>query len=335
MEKKWLSDGFNISYPYDWQRPARTEEWTWDYLNSSSHKSNFIEFVSFPWATLIDLIARKQDDRVNILIEDLNKIPPKKKLIRATMCQHINLKEIIHLLKRLKITDIFWPHKIYGENIINGIRLHPYVLYPYAYFERKEIEHDDILKIKYIISFVGAYDARCYISNIRDRIFKFTQIKESLFIRRENWHFEVDVYQSQINNINISSDVYDNQKKMLNEYIESISKTLFVLCPSGAGPNTIRLWETIAFGRIPVLLSDTLELPNIKNIFNGMKISENSYEQFLYDIKNKEKLQILEFHKDLLSLCENNGRIQPEEWLENIFTEFYSNQNLKNLVGFK
>ncbi len=33
------------------------------------------------------------------------------------------------------------------------------------------------------------------------------------------------------------------------------------MCPSGSGPNSIRLWESLGFGCIPVLLSDTLRLP--------------------------------------------------------------------------
>ena len=35
----------------------------------------------------------------------------------------------------------------------------------------------------------------------------------------------------------------------------------YSLCPSGAGPNSIRLWESLAVGAIPIILADTLELP--------------------------------------------------------------------------
>ena len=41
-------------------------------------------------------------------------------------------------------------------------------------------------------------------------------------------------------------------------------RSKFSLCPSGSGPNSIRLWESLALGSIPVLLADTLELPNHK-----------------------------------------------------------------------
>jgi hypothetical protein len=38
-------------------------------------------------------------------------------------------------------------------------------------------------------------------------------------------------------------------------------KSKFTLCPSGSGPNSIRFWEALACGSIPILLSDTLQLP--------------------------------------------------------------------------
>ncbi|MGR3458064.1 MAG: exostosin domain-containing protein [Pseudooceanicola nanhaiensis] len=46
----------------------------------------------------------------------------------------------------------------------------------------------------------------------------------------------------------------DNFKKILRE-------SVFSLCPSGTGPNSIRLWESIGLGSIPVIMADTLALP--------------------------------------------------------------------------
>ena len=33
------------------------------------------------------------------------------------------------------------------------------------------------------------------------------------------------------------------------------------MSPSGSGPNSIRFWEALGVGSIPILLADTLELP--------------------------------------------------------------------------
>jgi hypothetical protein len=40
-----------------------------------------------------------------------------------------------------------------------------------------------------------------------------------------------------------------------------LSDSRFALCPAGSGPNTLRLWESLAIGSVPVVLSDTHELP--------------------------------------------------------------------------
>ena len=44
-------------------------------------------------------------------------------------------------------------------------------------------------------------------------------------------------------------------------YNRLLLESCFSLCPSGSGPNSIRLWESLACGSIPVLLADTLDLP--------------------------------------------------------------------------
>lgn len=39
-------------------------------------------------------------------------------------------------------------------------------------------------------------------------------------------------------------------------YLELIARSKFVLCPRGLGPSTFRLYETMAAGRVPVIISD-------------------------------------------------------------------------------
>lgn len=45
------------------------------------------------------------------------------------------------------------------------------------------------------------------------------------------------------------------------EYVEVISRSRFALCPRGAGPSTLRIWEAMAAGVIPVIIADDLRLP--------------------------------------------------------------------------
>ena len=44
-------------------------------------------------------------------------------------------------------------------------------------------------------------------------------------------------------------------------YNKLLLKSRYTLAPSGSGPNSIRFWEALGAGSIPVLLADTLELP--------------------------------------------------------------------------
>ena len=44
-------------------------------------------------------------------------------------------------------------------------------------------------------------------------------------------------------------------------YLQSLRDTRFVLCPRGSGLNSVRFFETMAVGRIPVLISDETKLP--------------------------------------------------------------------------
>jgi hypothetical protein len=45
------------------------------------------------------------------------------------------------------------------------------------------------------------------------------------------------------------------------EFREVLARSVFSLWPSGSGPNTIRLWESLGAGAIPVVLSDTWQPP--------------------------------------------------------------------------
>ena len=52
------------------------------------------------------------------------------------------------------------------------------------------------------------------------------------------------------------------------------------MCPSGSGPNSIRLWESLAVGSIPILLADTLELPHHELWSNAiLRVPESEVEQ--------------------------------------------------------
>lgn len=260
-----------IAFPHEWQRPAKTEEWVFDCLIRNESYSPFVEYVAFPWATLIDLLDRGRNLDAAYLLKSLEEIPPKKTIVRVTSCQHINLKKYFHLFENIKITNIYWAHKVINQNEINGLKIHPLALYPFANEFNVGCSLNESYPRKYVISFVGAYDPGCYLSSIRDEIFNLESSEKIYIKRRDFWHFENDVYQRQINKKNIIDSCFSSRT---NEYVEILRDTKYCLCPSGSGPNSIRIWESLCFGCIPVILSDTLEMPDVCNDFNLIRCNE-------------------------------------------------------------
>ncbi len=63
------------------------------------------------------------------------------------------------------------------------------------------------------------------------------------------------------------------------EYLRSIRESMLVLCPRGTGANSIRFFETLSMGRIPVLISDDVMLPFERDI---------NYDEFILRIPEQD-----------------------------------------------
>jgi hypothetical protein len=317
----WIRLGSVIAYPYEWQRPAKTEEWIYETLINIEVNSLFIEYIAFPWATLIDLIERKKNEKAQLLLDALKLIPPKKTLIRVTSCQHIKFEILIDILLKINITDLFASHKKIGIDLLEKIRLHPLCLYPVSYFSKKNTEKLTIKK-KYLYSFVGAYDENCYISDIRKKIFAIPKQDNIIILQRHSWHFDLDVYKKQINEINLSKDELSEIEKNADEYRHILMNSVYSLCPSGSGPNSIRFWESIAHGSIPILLSDSLDTPPLPKLVAFHKVPENQIYSFL---TNLESIKITNSQ-----LCDMNIE---KLFLNNLISIFDGHSILKNIIN--
>ena len=74
------------------------------------------------------------------------------------------------------------------------------------------------------------------------------------------WHFEKMVY-SKSQNAKGDINSGENESRSRSHYNKILLDSRYSLCPSGSGPNSIRFWESLGAGSIPILLADTLELP--------------------------------------------------------------------------
>ena len=294
-----------------WQLPAKTELWAYESLKDQIPYSPFIEIVCFPWASLIDLTRKNQLQPGNWLIEALENAPPKTTLKRATVCPHIYALDMIPWFKKLKITDLFWSHATKLDREIDGIKIHSFPLYPYIYAANIDHKVKPLNERKYTYSFIGAYDPNCYLTNIRESIFNLPKNEVSLIQKTSSWHFEELVYKQQISGIDLDSYSIKEIEKKEAFYTDVMSESIYSLCPSGSGSNTIRFWESLMLGCIPVVLSDQWRAPSFLNDKNIIFLSEDekSLNEWVklagneYEPNNLSKFQCTNHGLSLDNLC--------------------------------
>jgi hypothetical protein len=95
------------------------------------------------------------------------------------------------------------------------------------------IEYEPSIEPEYLFSFYGALS-----SPVREKIIHLTHPRASIKLSTHK--------------------MYDGQKpqEAQQEYASLLSNSKFVLCPRGISSSSIRLFETLKAGRVPVVLSD-------------------------------------------------------------------------------
>ena len=254
LTKKMVGDYSFVEYNSDWQKPVITEYNAYKQLVTS--KTLPYNYFAFPWATLCDerYITRKAivdlDIVLNYYKENIDNT------VYATVVQHIRYIRFLELFKSLNIRYVFTPHCTLKDREAAskyGIELYGFSLYAAVQRTTEEL----VQSRKYLTSFIGQYDPRCYLTDIRVKIFElFANYSDCYIIRRNEWHYQGAVYRA-----HAVTDI-DNES----EYKAALAQSTFSLCPSGSGPNSIRIWESLSYGSIPVILADTLILPNIRTM---------------------------------------------------------------------
>jgi len=235
-----------------WQYPVCTEKQF--YLQNKAYG----DYIGFPWATIID----KGGNLTEVIKFIGSLIHPE--IEYYTCCQHIRFRELKPVFDLLNIKTVYTPHKVRGEDWLGAIRLKPCPLYAVNYEDpdrNAEFLDQDFLSInrKYLFSFVGGLQPG-YISDVRDRLFSLDVPDNCVVQNSGEWHFNEIVY-TEKQNSRQEFTTSDNHQQTTTGYNHILLNSKFSLCPSGTGPNSIRFWESLASATIPVLLSDTLELP--------------------------------------------------------------------------
>ena len=250
--------------PIFWQYPVITEKYCLDMVIKMKVPP-FI-YVGIPYATLIDksLFPLAELTSIGTQIQILKKlVSPRTRII--TVCQHIHYDKILSIVKMLGITDIYISHKKRGQaSLHDGLRIHGLPLYPVNVFDQSRTSGiPTILPVKrsYLFSFIGAY-MRHYLNPIRQRILSWPPSKDDTYIIQDTkiWHFEKAVYQHQVMGTALTNTDKMQHDAQTIEYNRILANSTFSLCPVGAGPNTIRLWESICLGSIPIIIADEFDI---------------------------------------------------------------------------
>ena len=263
LRSRPVVQGRVISYPRYWQVPAATEKAACEALSVRADLLGFV-YIGFPWATVIDGVRRETatiDELMRALVAIRALQIEGPDIRRATVAQHINADRFIEIFSACGVTDLFWSHARKSHSQIGGITVHPFPLFPAQTPDMTE--HDDLHRPRrYLANFIGAYNPKVYLTDVREHIFSDAGTADDLLIvKRDTWHFERTVYAEQMKGIAPDDARLSLEAEQKEEYLQAIRDSVFTLCPTGSGPNSIRIGEALALGSIPIILTRDLALP--------------------------------------------------------------------------
>jgi hypothetical protein len=148
------------------------------------------------------------------------------------ICQHIAYGELVPLLRRIGVDTLFTPH---AAQDVPGLRVLPF---PHvATNSRSPAARKDIW-----YSFVGAGGTH----PVRQALRSLPPRRDAVIELRTGWHFDEE------------PRVRERQRR---RYVDVLSRSRYSLCPRGTGVSTLRFWESLRAGAIPVLIADAMRLP--------------------------------------------------------------------------
>ncbi len=266
-----------------WQFPCCTEADAWQRHASLKHpvlRENILHiYLGLPWATWIDMQhkvawrgnAKAQLERqvamLSVRISGWRRALAEMDVQLAvhTVCQHIYWRGMLDTWTRVGVTDAWLSHCPADSGDIEercGLTLHPWSLYAVNVEDAARREGVVVGKAPadktVLASFIGAHMPH-YLSNVRLQLLKLADEPGMVVRLADQWHFENVVYEHQIGGKPLVLD--KGVSEAVIEYNRVLSDSVFALCPAGAGANTLRFWEALAVGAIPVLLGHAPELP--------------------------------------------------------------------------
>lgn len=332
-----------------WQTPVITEKKIRDLIDKNRvlarfdnyrDENVFVDYYAVPWATYIDVMTQntRQDvqNKFKDVISELQSNPSTTPY-SFTVCQHIYFRKIIPILKRIGIKILFTPHAQIEAEEMDGIEIRGLPLFPIN--GTPSVQNKDLL-----YSFVGAYNQSVYMSDVRRRIFEMKHPENTVVQNTGQWHFEKHVYHHQMRGIAMTEQDIERLNNNKEVFQTVLARSRYSLCPSGSGPNSIRLWESMQAGAIPVILSDTLRMPRHDTIsweFAVVSVPEsklNEISEILAKIPPETEAQMRANCLNLFNtICAPNGdkmdrviRMKFHEYANDLYVQ--ESRNLRSNI---
>lgn len=289
-----------VGFPYFWQVPAATEKTAYESMIRLDADNDFV-YIGVPWATIIDGVRGRSKKAWEILhfLSKINTLLSDDKRKRVTVCQHIHGYQFINLFTAVGITDLLWTHATIDSPMLEGVKIHPFPLFP-AQAPSRPQKYVGAEKT-YFCNFIGAFNPNVYLTNVRELIFEDMGAREDeIIIKRDGWHFNRAVYDEQIGNQKADISTISREDHDKKEYLDAIRNSWFTLCPSGSGPNSIRIYECLNLESIPLILTKDLRLPGSQSLWEKSAIIESDSEEGYRNAMKRARATSEEERKNML-----------------------------------
>jgi hypothetical protein len=314
----------NCDYRKPFQYPGITEKQSfYNHSNIFGHhenKDSINIYFSFPWASFLDDLNNEYTSRDQFdyfFNKYIKKIQHYKELCVAynkeikihTVCQHIEWFKLIEVWEQIGINHAHVSHltnKFKNKNI----KFYPWTLIACNVENEASNKQLSILEVdqkEFLFSFVGSY-IESHRSDIRLRIksllSNLVEKNDFYFELTNKWFLEDIVYEEQLKSIFLNESFYEKQEKNIIKYNEVLSKSIFSLCPEGTGPNTLRLWESMSVGAIPVLFENDWIPPCVEGYdWEDLVIvvSQKDFEKFPDTLRSFSKEKIHQMRNNCIN----------------------------------
>lgn len=258
-----------------WQYPAATERQARDNhcdialgANQDAAMHEVHTYLALPWATYIDKKASPEEALRSLA----TRVAGLQAMVRSmgwrlrvhTVCQQIHWHRLIATFITCGVSDLHLSHATDDidpaqEGWPLRIRSWPLIAPNVEDPGRRVglVFGKPPGQRRWLASFIGAH-MQHYRSDARLRLAEVARAcgrSDVLVEVTDLWHFNQVVYKEQVAGKALAEAERAAHLAAMRRYNEVLSDSIFSLCPEGAGPNTLRVWESLAVGAIPVIVA--------------------------------------------------------------------------------